>query len=237
MTSPPPRQALGEVVQDRGGAGVGLRCGAGQLGQQHVEVALHRTGRHVRKGAVAEQGQADGVPLAQHQVGEGGREAAAVAELADRPCPPESHRAAGVDQEIGFEVGLLFVALDVEAVGLGQGLPVEVADRVARHVGPVLGELDREPVVGGPVQAGDEPLDHETGDQVETAQSRHCFGIEKGGRIRGGRRGHRESGPAWMGAAETMRGVLEGKIQDRFHSISQVGGNPRLRDRPGRSGV
>ena len=68
-----PRQTLGEVVQDRGGAGVGLRPGAGELGQQHVEVALHRTGRHVGQGAVAEQGQADGVPLAQHQVGEGSR--------------------------------------------------------------------------------------------------------------------------------------------------------------------
>ena len=160
-----------------------------------MEVALHRPRRHVRQGAVAEQGQTDGVPLAQHQVGEGGRQAAAVAELADRAGPTESHRAAGVDQEIGLEVGLLLVALDVEAVGLGQGLPVEVADRVARHVRPVLGELDREPVVGGPVQAGDEPLDDETGDQVETAQTRHRFGIEKGGRVRGGRRRHRDSGP------------------------------------------
>ena len=51
------------------------------------------------------------------------------------------------------EVGLLLVLLQVELVGLGPDLPVDVADVVAGHVLAMLGELDREAVVRAGVHA------------------------------------------------------------------------------------
>ena len=50
------------------------------------------------------------------------------------------------------QVGLLFVLLDVIAVGLGIDLPIDAAEFVAGVIGPVLGKFDREAVVGALVQ-------------------------------------------------------------------------------------
>jgi hypothetical protein len=52
-------------------------------------------------------------------------------------------------------------------VGSAEDFPVDVADVVALHVLAVLREFDREPLVGRPVHAGDEPLDNQARADVE----------------------------------------------------------------------
>ena len=81
------------------------------------------------------------------------------------------HRLAGVEQQVEQEVGLLLVLLEVELVGLGPDLPVDVADVVAGHVLAVLGELDGEAVVGAGVHARDVALDEQPGLEVEPLEA------------------------------------------------------------------
>src|SRR6185503_898756 len=71
------------------------------------------------------------------------------------------HRAARVEQHRAAEVRLLLVLADVEAVGLAEHAPVEVADLVAVDVLAVLLELHAEALVGRAVEAGAEPFDHQ----------------------------------------------------------------------------
>ena len=85
--------------------------------------------------------QADGVLLAQEQVAEAGGDGAGVVVLVERPAAVV-HRLADVHDERAAQVGLFLELLDVEAVGLGPDLPVEVADVVAGGVLAVLHELD-----------------------------------------------------------------------------------------------
>ena len=60
---------------------------------------------------------------------------------------------------MGFEVWfLLFVLLDVEAVGFAEYFPVQVAQGVPGHVLSVFGKFDGESVVGALMQAGDKSL-------------------------------------------------------------------------------
>ena len=63
------------------------------------------------------------------------------------------HRCAAIQQDLGAEVGLLFVLLDVEPVGPAQDPPVEVPRIVAGGVLAMLGELDAEPLVGAGMRA------------------------------------------------------------------------------------
>jgi len=81
-----------------------------------------------------------------------------------------AHGGGGVEQEVGPEVGLLLVLLDVEAVAFGEDLPVQVPRVDAGGVLAVLGELDGEPPVRRPVLAGVEPLDDESCGQAEVLQ-------------------------------------------------------------------
>ena len=129
---------------------------------------------------VVEQ-QPDGIALFEHQIREGGGQRGRVAELAQRRPGLKIHRARDVEQDIGFEVRLFFVLLDVEAVGFGVGLPVDIAQRVARYIGAVLGELDGEAVVRASVQAGDKPLDDQARDEIQARDPRDGLGIEVSG--------------------------------------------------------
>src|SRR5690606_2836814 len=103
-------------------------------------------------GAVVEEGGGDGVALLQDEVGEAGGEAARVVHLGDL-AGAEVHRGGAVEEEVGDEVGVLLVLLDVILVGAAEDLPVEVAGVVAGGVFAVLGELDGEAVEGGAVFA------------------------------------------------------------------------------------
>jgi len=44
-------------------------------------------------------------------------------------------------------------------------------------VGPVLGKLHREAMIGTPVETGNESLDHETGYQVQAGEARDNVGL------------------------------------------------------------
>ena len=110
--------------------------------------------------------QADRVLLPEQQVAEAGGDGAGVVVLVQRPAAVV-HRLADVDDQVAAQVGLGLVLLDVEAVGLGPDLPVEVADVVAGGVLAVLHELDGVAEERALVHAGDEALDDLPGPQVE----------------------------------------------------------------------
>ena len=155
-----------------------------------MQVALHGPGRDVGEGVIAEDHQAHGVPLSQHQIGQRRGEATGVAKLRHRAPLLKPHRATGVQQQIALQVGLFLVPLDVEAVRFTQGLPVQVAQGIALHVRAVLGEFNGKAVVGTAVQAGDESLDDESCYQVEASEARDDLRLEKsiGGIVRRHRR-------------------------------------------------
>ena len=69
------------------------------------------------------------------------------------------HRAAGVEQDVADEVGLLLVLLDGVAFGAAVALPVDVADVVAGDVLAVLDELDGEAAERALVVADAQALD------------------------------------------------------------------------------
>ena len=89
-------------------------------------------------------------------------------------------RAGGVDDEVGAEVGLLLEALHVVLVELALGLPVEVAQLVAGRVLAVLGELDRLPVVGRAVEAGEHALGDRADAQLQAAELGEDGGVQQG---------------------------------------------------------
>ena len=103
-----------------------------------LEVASHR---------FVERRQADGVLLLERHVCQRRRDELGVLELRHVLARGVGHRLARIQQQVQEKVRLLLVLLEVELVGLGPDLPVDVADVVAGHVLAVLGELDREAVV------------------------------------------------------------------------------------------
>ena len=98
-----------------------------------------------------------------HQVAERRGQADAVLELRQLLAVGVAHRRREVHDEVARQVRLGLELLDVEAVGLGEDVPVDVGDVVAGGVLAVLGELDREPVIRAGVQPAQEPLDNELG--------------------------------------------------------------------------
>ena len=99
--------------------------------------------------------QPRGVALAQREIAEGGGERAGVGELRGAAGARELHRAGVIDDELDLDVGLVLELLDVVAVGLGVGAPVDVADVVARRVELVLAELDRAAAAQRAMDAGE----------------------------------------------------------------------------------
>ena len=104
----------------------------------------------------------------------------------------EGHRGAAVEEEVGDEVGVLLVLLDVILVGTAEDLPVEVARVVAGGVFAVLRELDGEAVEGGAVFADAVALDDTTREHAERFGAGECVGVEEG--MRGGHDGRRRKG-------------------------------------------
>jgi hypothetical protein len=153
--APPPGQLADPIerVGRRGvaGAGVGDR---GVEHRQHVgQVVALGARRHVqRRRSRAERVEADLVLLLADQVRQRGQRQPAVLDLAD-PGAGEAHRRRRVEHQVRGELRLLLELLHVVAIELGQRLPVDVAQLVARRVLLVLGELDRRAVQPGAVHA------------------------------------------------------------------------------------
>ena len=106
-----------------------------------------RAGRKHVDDALVERHQADRVALPRHQICERRGEARAVLELGHR-ARPVRHRSADVEHEMAIEIGLLLELLDVVPIAACVHLPVDRRQIVARHVLPVLRELDAEAFEG-----------------------------------------------------------------------------------------
>src|SRR6516162_685815 len=109
-------------------------------------------------------GEADGIALMQHQVGQRRGNILRILKLAE-VLPLVPHAAGGVEEEMGPEVGLLLILLDEVPIGLAVGAPIDVADLVTGIVLAVLGELDAEALIGALVNAGEEALNEIAGHQ------------------------------------------------------------------------
>ena len=82
---------------------------------------------------------------------------------------------------MGFEVGFLFILLNIIAIRFAVSSPVDMADFVAVIILAMLGELDAEALVGAFVNAGQEALDGVARDESEPA----VFGERRWDRIVG----------------------------------------------------
>ncbi len=140
--------------------------------RQPRPVGLRRARWDPTQHALGETDQADGVPLTDQQEREAGRQALRVIQLGEKAvlAAPPVHRATHIQTDVGGEIGLLFVLLQVEPVGAPIHLPVDEPEVVARAIGPVLGELDGEPSVRRPMESGEEALDDRPGDQLQAAE-------------------------------------------------------------------
>ena len=92
--------------------------------------------------------------------------------------PRIAHAPRRIDDEHRLEVRLFLIFLDVVAVGLAEGPPVDVADLVAGAVLAMLGELDREPLERALVQARHDSLDHQPREQLQPAEAGQGGGVE-----------------------------------------------------------
>ena len=95
---------------------------------------------------VIKEGQPNGILLAQEQVGYRGSHHHPVIKLADF-TGGIVHRLRCVQEDMGVEVGLLLVLLDIETVGAPEDLPVDVTNVISGDIFPVLGKLNAEAVI------------------------------------------------------------------------------------------
>ncbi len=65
------------------------------------------------------------------------------------------------------------------AVGAGEEAPVDAADVVARHVGPVLGEVHAEAEVRRAVEPGEEAVDDHTREELQVPDPAQDGRVEK----------------------------------------------------------
>ena len=87
------------------------------------------------------------------------------------------HRSRIVDDDVAAQVGLFFIALDKELLGLGKELPVDMTRAFALVVEPVLGKLHRKPVKRTLVQARDKPFNHLFGQDLQVAHVRYAAAV------------------------------------------------------------
>jgi hypothetical protein len=81
-----------------------------------------------------------------------------------------AHGRAGVEQQVGAQVGLDLVLFDDEAIGFGVNPPVDMPQVVTGDVLAAIGELDAEALVGALMQSAQKAFDHVLGAQLEAAQ-------------------------------------------------------------------
>ncbi len=165
-----------------GASGVG-RSGAvqkSQRSQQCGEVSAGGPRRHPVPDTVVEREQSHGISLAQEQVSQRGGQEARVIQLGHQAAGLGGpvHRPARVHGEVRPQVRFLFVLLDVVPIRAGVHPPVHMADVVARHVWPVLGELYGKAPVGGVMKADQEAFHHAARDELEVPQRGEMGWIE-----------------------------------------------------------
>ncbi len=117
--------------------------------------------------------QTDRILLLDHHVRKRRGKIGGVLDLPNVPRRCVLHRATRIHHDVRFEIRLLFVLLDVVAIGLTVNLPVNVFDLITGHVLPMLSELDAEAVIGTLVQACDEAFDDESCPKLHIREPRH----------------------------------------------------------------
>ncbi len=172
-------QELLEVAHGLGEIGAGACFGLFQTGQQTMQLALAGGGADIVADLVVEGNQPGGIALAvDGQIEERRGKVAGVIHFVDA-VRAELHRVAGVEQDGQRAVGFAAIALEIQALGSGVDVPIDVAQIVAGSVGAIFGELLAETEVGRTVQAGDEAIDHGLGDQFQAGDAGEDGGIEE----------------------------------------------------------
>ena len=177
----------GEVGED---AGDGGGPGGDVAGEEVADLVDLREGIGaglVRTGRGVEDGEGDGVTLEEDEVGEARGDGAGVVELGDF-AGAILHGLAAIEEEVGDEVRLLLVLLDVVAVAAAEDFPVEMPGVVAGDVFAMLRKLDGESAEGGAVRAGHVALDDAARLEPEVFGLLDGRGVEEG--ARGGGGGH-----------------------------------------------
>ena len=177
----PPAEQVYDPAERRLGRRALPRLETAEHLHQLAPVAEPRAGRQHGPHLVVEGDEAGGVPLPQENQGERGHQSLGVGELGKDGLgvAGPGHGAADVAHHHGAEVGLFLELLDVEPVVAAEDLPIHVPQLVPRLVHPVLGELDREPASGRPVESGEEALDHALGDHLDAAQPGNVQRVEE----------------------------------------------------------
>src|SRR2546426_338202 len=103
-----------------------------------------------------------------------------------RPPAPRSRSHRGerlqrdpADRRAARQSWLRSELLDEQAVGAGEHLPVEITRLVARLIGAVLGEFDREPAEWRTVDAGEEPLHDPLRHDLDPTEASDFSGIQQ----------------------------------------------------------
>src|SRR5262245_2373201 len=106
-----------------------------------------------------ERHQTDVIPLTQHQIRQGSGQIATVVKLAEA-LRTIVHRRTGVHEQVGPQVGFLFVLFDEIAVELAVGLPINVANFITWNILPMFGKLHAVATVWAIVQPAQQALDN-----------------------------------------------------------------------------
>src|SRR5439155_15282254 len=112
------------------------------------------------------------------EIREARRQIARILELRDAAAG-KLHGFRDVEQHRKVGVGVGLVLLDVVAIRARVHAPVDLADIVARHVAPMLGEIDRRAEIRRAMEAVDEAVHHGARQQVEAPDPRQDFRIDE----------------------------------------------------------
>src|SRR5262249_34920597 len=82
------------------------------------------------------------------------------------------------DQEIGSQIGLIFVFFDEITVESSQSLPVNAPDFVSRRIFSMLFKLDTKTLGTATVDSGHHALHHPACSEVEIGDAGQNFGIK-----------------------------------------------------------
>ena len=162
-----------------GYVGLVVRLRLLHLVQHQLEVVGMRAGGKVLFHLSGEGDESHRVLLLLQHVSQAGRAGGPVIVLV--PIAAVFHGLAGVENDGALEVGLFLVFLDIEAVGLGPDLPVDVADVVAGGIFAMRGEFHRKAVVGATVLPIDKPLHNEPRPHIQPLDAVERFGVQIGG--------------------------------------------------------
>src|SRR5690606_28079592 len=120
----------------------------------------------------------DGIPLLLGQEGETGHHGPGELQLGGPPFPMV-HGGGGIQDELDHYLALLFGLADIVAPRSGQHLPIEQSGVIPRFVGPVLAKFHAGPQAAAAVQAREEGLHHDPGNQGQPGDRPQEFGGHK----------------------------------------------------------